>query len=86
MGKVVEFPRKLEWQPVEAWVGTVPNTSLSAKVEKAKDGVVYTWFAWNGPMVVAAGTAVDLDTGKEAARRALEQNSFVIRMNPLTGK
>ena len=86
MSNVIDFPRKIEWKPVEAWMGTVPNTQLSAKVERPAGGDVYTWFAWNGHMVVAAGTADSLEAGKEATRRALEKSSLIVRLSPLTRK
>ncbi len=82
MGDLVEFPRKLEWQAVESWMGVVPNTELTAKVERARGNSVYTWFAWNGAMVVAAGTAQDLEAGKEAVRIAFEKSLLVVRVRP----
>lgn len=79
MGDVVEFPRKLEWETVEAWVGRVPNTQLVAKVERMAASDVFTWYAWNGHLLVSMGTATSLEAGKEAAKRAFETGTLVVR-------
>lgn len=79
MGKVVEFPRKLEWQQLESWLGRVPNTNLIAKVESQVAEGTFSWYAWNGTFLLAMGSAKSLEEGKEAAKAALEQGALVAR-------
>lgn len=79
MGKVVEFPRKLEWEPVEAWCAHVPGTQLKAKVEKSASAESYTWYAWSGVALVAMGSASSLEEGKASAKTAFEVNTLVVR-------
>lgn len=79
MGDVVEFPRKLEWQTVEAWIGRVPNTRLIAKVESTLVAGSFSWFAWNGTVLVAMGSASSLKEGQDAAKRAFEDGTLVVR-------
>jgi hypothetical protein len=79
MGKVVEFPRKLEWQQLESWMGRVPNTNLITKVESQIVEGAFSWYAWNGTFLLAMGTAGSLEEGKEAAKAALEQGALVAR-------
>lgn len=79
MGHLIEFPRKLEWQTVESWVGRVPNTHLTAKVERVPSGSVFSWYAWNGHVLVSMGTAPSLEAGQEAAKHAFESGTLVVR-------
>lgn len=78
MPKVVDFPRKLEWRPLESWLGRVPNTHLIAKVESTLEEGNYAWYAWNGTFLVGMGAAKTLEQGQEAAKRAFETNALVI--------
>jgi hypothetical protein len=78
MGQVVEFPRRFEWQQLEAWIGRVPNTTLIAKVESQVDGGSFSWYAWNGTFLLAMGTSASLEEGKEAAKVVFE-NALVVR-------
>lgn len=82
MGNLIEFPRKLEWQPVEAWFGRVANTQLMAKVERNLAGNAYSWFAWNGTALIDMGTADSQEGAKEAARTAMEKGTLVVRIAP----
>lgn len=82
MGNLIEFPRKLEWEPVDAWLGRVPNTHLIAKVERTVSGNSYAWFAWNGTVLIDMGTSDSVEHGKEAARDAMEKGTLVVRTRP----
>lgn len=84
MGDLVEFPKRLEWRPVDCWVGHVKNTKLVAKVEATQEletgvTVTYTWTAWANMALVGMGTATSLEGGKEAAKKSLEQSVLVVR-------
>jgi hypothetical protein len=81
-GKVVEFPRKLEWQHVDCWYGSVKGTQLHAKVEGTFDGTSYNWAIWNGQMLLEAGSKDDKDDAMEAAKAALEKGVVVVRPIP----
>jgi hypothetical protein len=78
-GKLIEFPRRLEWTETPCWVGRVKGTMLLAKVEKAVDGPAYQWGAWNGTAPLGAGLKETEEAAKEAARQALEAAVLVIR-------
>lgn len=84
-GKVVEFPRRLEWQHVECWYGRVKGTQLHAKVEGNLEDTGYNWAIWNGPMLLAAGSEVDKEVAMAAAKTALENGVVVIHLVPPTG-
>lgn len=84
-GKVVEFPRKLEWQHVECWYGRVKGTQLHAKVEGNLEDTGYNWAIWNGPMLLAAGSEVKKEVAMEAAKAALENGVVVVRPIPPAG-
>ena len=80
-GKLIEFPRHLEWQPVEIWTGKVRGTQLWAEVRPAAEG--FSWIAGNGGLPLAHGTAPTEAEGKSFALRALTEGAVVIR--PLDG-
>lgn len=83
-GKLIEFPRKLEWSELPCWVGFVKGTTLLAKVERAVDGDQFQWAAWNAGSLLDIGLVPTLEAGQEAARRAMESSVLVIR--PLSSK
>jgi hypothetical protein len=84
-GKVVEFPRKLEWKHVDCWYGHVQGTQLHAKVEENLEGTSYNWAIWNGQILLAAGSDPNKEVAMDAARTALEKGVVVIRPIPPAG-
>lgn len=72
-GKLVEFPRRLEWAALPCWVGVVKGTQLLAKVEQAVDGNQYQWAAWNAGAPLGVGLKPTLDEAMDAAKAAMEQ-------------
>lgn len=84
-GKLVEFPRRLEWTETPCWVGRVKGTQLLAKVEKAVDGPAYQWGAWNAAAPIGIGLEATEEAAKEAARRALEEAVLIVRPMPQNG-
>lgn len=84
MSKVVEFPKKLEWEPQEAWVGRVSGTRLVLKVEPTLVGSGFNWSVWNGPALVGYGSSSDAERAKEEAKEALERGVLVVRPLPST--
>lgn len=78
-GKLIEFPRRLEWVELPLWVGRVKGTELLAKVEKAVDGPAYQWGAWNGSAPLGSGLEPTAERAQEAARKALETAVLVVR-------
>ncbi len=81
-GKLVEFPRKLEWSELPCWVGFVKGTQLLAKVERAVDGDKFQWAAWNAGALIGVGLVATKEEGQEAARRAMEAGVLVLRPLP----
>lgn len=81
-GALIELPRRLEWRPVETWVGRVKGTALCTKVSEKQEGIGFLWEAWNGWSLVAAGEAPDLPAGRKAAAEALESGVMVVRPLP----
>lgn len=82
-GKLVEFPRKLEWKHVDCWYGRVIGTMLYAKVEESLDGQGYNWFAWNGPMTLGSGSKETMELAQEEAKNVMEASVMVIRPLPV---
>lgn len=78
-GKLIEFPRKIEWSETPCWVGRVKGTQLLAKVEKAVDGPAYQWGAWNGAAPLGVGLKETPEKAMEAATKALEAAVVVVR-------
>lgn len=83
-GNLIELPRRLEWKPVETWVGKVRGTLLWTKVEEKSDGKGFFWMAWNGPILVNSGEAPDIDQARKTAEEALETGVLVVRPLPQT--
>ncbi len=81
-GKLIEFPRKLEWKSVETWIGTVAGTLLLAKVEEVLGQAHVQWSTYNGPIIVNSGVASTMEEGKKAAKEALETGVLVMRVLP----
>lgn len=81
-GRLIEFPRKLEWRHVDCWYGRVAGTMLYAKVEESLDGKGYNWFAWNGPMTLGSGNNKSMAVAQEEAKTAMETSVVVIRPLP----
>ncbi len=81
-GKLIEFPKKLEWTETPCWVGRVKGTKLLAKVERAVDGTAYQWGAWDAGAPLGIGLEATQELAQEAARRALEASVMVIRPLP----
>lgn len=84
-GKLIEFPKKLEWVELPLWVGRVKGTQLLAKVEKAVDGPAYQWAAWNAGVPLGVGLEASVETAKEKAKEAMEAAVLVVRELPLKG-
>lgn len=84
-GKLIEFPKKLEWVELPLWVGRVKGTQLLAKVEKAVDGPAYQWAAWNAGAPLGVGLEGSMEKAQEAARAALEAAVLVVRTLPQKG-
>lgn len=78
-GKLIEFPRRLEWVELPLWVGRVKGTELLAKVEKAVDGPAYQWAAWNAGVPLGVGLEGSVEAAKDAAKKALEEAVVVVR-------
>jgi hypothetical protein len=79
-GKLIEFPRRLEWNKLEVYIGRVKGTMLYARVESdPQDGGRCKWKAFLGEALVDAGEADTPDEGMEAARAALEGGVVVVR-------
>jgi hypothetical protein len=81
-GKLIEFPKKLEWVETPCWVGRVKGTQLLAKVEKAVDGPAFQWGAWNAGMPLGVGLESSVEKAKDAAKAALETSVLVMRALP----
>lgn len=81
-GKLIELPRKLQWDELPTWVGIVKGTQLLAKVERCVDGEQYQWGAWNGGALLGQGLVDSKEAGMESARRALEAGVLVLRPLP----
>jgi hypothetical protein len=80
-GKLVEFPRKLEWKWVDTCIGSVASTDLHARVEGIPGhpkGHV-RWQAFKGALLLGFGEADDHDAGMEAARKCIEGSVMVVR-------
>jgi hypothetical protein len=71
VGKVVSFPRKLEWRSIDAWEGTVRGTQLLARV--VQRGECFHWAALNRGIPVGQGMKPSLEEAKDAAKNALEK-------------
>ena len=84
-GKLVEFPKRLEWVELPLWVGRVKGTQLLAKVEKAVDGPAYQWAAWNAGAPLGVGLEASVGAAQEAAKAALEAAVLVVRALPQKG-
>ena len=82
-GKLVEFPRKLDWKHVDCWYGRVAGTLLYAKVEESTDGNGFNWFAWNGPVTLGSGNEEKLDTALNAAKASMESSIVVVHPLPV---
>jgi hypothetical protein len=82
-GKLIEFPRRLEWKHVDTYIGTIAGTSLHARVQSIPDGEGAKWEIWLGHSLISFGTAEDEDAGMEAARSSLEKSVLVAR--PVSG-
>ena len=80
-GKLIELPKKLEWRPVETWVGKVKGTCMWTQVVAKEDGG-YQWIAWSGPILVNSGDASSSGAAMEAAEKALETGVLVVRPLP----
>lgn len=78
MGKVVEFPRKLEWAPVEVHVGAVRGTKLAARVEKDLNGDGYVWAAMHGQVIIGHGREAGLEAAQEAVRKCFTEKVNVV--------
>lgn len=78
MGDVVSLPKRLQWSPLEYWVGRVSGTNLRAEVQRAQGGEHWVWRAWNASTLVNTGLADDLEQGKEFAKSALEKGVVVL--------
>jgi len=83
-GNLIELPRKLEWKPVDTWIGKVRGTLLWTKAEE-KEGGGYYWSAWNGPILVNSGEAPDMAQARKRAEEALETGVLVVRPLPQQG-
>jgi hypothetical protein len=77
-GKLIEFPRKLEWNEVVCYVGKVKGTELHTRVEIHPDGTK-RWQAWDRAFLVGCGDCDDLEDGQEKAKKALEDKCVVVR-------
>jgi hypothetical protein len=85
-GKLIELPRRLEWKPIETWIGRVKGTGLCTKVSEKLEGAGFVWEAWSGCSLVAAGEAPDMLAGRKAAEEALESGVVVVRPLPSSNK
>jgi hypothetical protein len=84
-GKLVEFPRKLEWRHADCWYGRVAGTNLYAKVEEnLHDTGGYNWFAWNGPVTLGSGHDESMEVARDKAKEMMETSVVVI--HPLPAK
>lgn len=81
-GKLIEFPKKLEWVELPLWVGRVKGTELLAKVEQAVDGAAYQWSAWNAGVHLGVGLEPSVELAMERAKSALEEAVVVVRALP----
>ena len=84
-GKLIEFPKKLEWVELPLWVGRVKGTQLLAKVEKAVDGPAYQWAAWNAGAPLGVGLEASVEVAKNKAKEAMEAAVLVMRELPQNG-
>lgn len=84
-GRLIEFPKKLEWVELPFWVGRVKGTQLLAKVEKAVDGPAYQWAAWNAGVPLGVGLEASIELAKEKAKAAMEAAVVVVRELPQKG-
>jgi len=83
-GKLIELPKRLEWKPVETWVGKVAGTPMWTQVT-SKEGGGYQWLAWSGPMLVNSGEAKTSGEAMKAAEEALETGVLVVHPLPQRG-
>lgn len=78
-GKLIEFPKRLEWVELPMWVGTVKGTQLLAKVEKAVDGEAYQWSCWNAGALLGQGLKATAKEAMDEAKAVLEAGVIVVR-------
>lgn len=78
-GKLIEFPRRLEWVELPMWVGVVKGTLLLAKVERAVDGEAYQWSAWNAGALLGQGLRATVEEAMDEAKLVLERSMVVVR-------
>lgn len=81
-GKLVEFPRRLEWTAATCWVGRVKGSNIVARVEQVLDGPEFQWFAWHNGVVLGGGLATSLEEGQSLAKEAIEKQIVVVRVLP----
>jgi hypothetical protein len=81
-GKLIEFPRKVEWEQIHGWMAHVPgHPGLVAQVIWRNNR--YSWRTFfQGIPLGPGGSDEDPDKAKEAALRNLEENTMVIRPLP----
>lgn len=78
MGDLIEFPRVINWEQVEHWVGVIPGTTVVLQV-MARPNHPWRWFVWAAHSVVLDGLANTLEEAKTAAVKAAEKHAMVIR-------
>ena len=81
-GKLVEFPRRLEWQHTDCWYGKVKGTNLHAKVETGFYDGGFSWLAWDDRVLIGSGMEADDKSAMEKAKEALENGVVVVRPMP----
>lgn len=81
-GKLIELPRRLEWKPVETWIGKVRGTDMCTQVSEKLEGEGFNWAAWNGRILVSAGESPTMLEARKAAEEALESGVVVVRPLP----
>lgn len=77
-GKLIEFPRKVDWEQIHGWLAHVPgHPGLVAQVIWRNNR--YWWQTFFRGLPVDNGSDEDSDKAKDAALRSLENNMMVIR-------
>lgn len=84
MGKLIEFPRKLEWTNVPSMFGEVKELRMCARVDYIEQKKEFVWVAWHkhpassslyptGAVIIARGRTDSMEDAMEEVKEALEK-------------
>lgn len=80
-GKLIEFPRKVEWEQIHGWVASVPGHP-GITIHVIWKGSRYWWQVFIQGVPHDSGSDEDPDKAKDAALRSVERSVLVIRPLP----